>query len=88
MIQNIALGLQVLIGALTTALGAALSGKNVRSINPLPRMIHLRSMLDVCCDLDPRWRVDAHRVVPRAHEGYKRATNVYSPCPTTRAFST
>jgi hypothetical protein len=30
--QNIALGLQVLIGALTTALGAALSGKNVRDI--------------------------------------------------------
>ena len=27
--QNIALGLQVLLGALTTALGAALSGKNV-----------------------------------------------------------
>jgi hypothetical protein len=32
MAQNIALGLQVLIGALTTALGAALSGKNVRGI--------------------------------------------------------
>ena len=30
--QNIALALQVLIGALTTALGAALSGKNVRDI--------------------------------------------------------
>lgn len=28
--QNIALALQVLLGALTTALGAALSGKNVR----------------------------------------------------------
>lgn len=30
--QNIALALQVLIGALTTALGAALSGKNVRDV--------------------------------------------------------
>lgn len=36
MIQNIALALQVLIGALTTALGAALSGKNVRSTNLPP----------------------------------------------------
>jgi hypothetical protein len=35
--QNIALGLQVLLGALTTALGAALSGKNVRDITlPYP----------------------------------------------------
>ena len=31
-LQSIAIGLQVLIGALTTALGAALSGKKVRDI--------------------------------------------------------
>lgn len=30
--QNVAIGLQVLIGALTTALGAALSGKKVHDI--------------------------------------------------------
>jgi hypothetical protein len=30
--QNVALALQVLLGALTTALGAALSGKDVRNI--------------------------------------------------------
>jgi len=32
---NVALALQVLLGALTTALGAALSGKNVRMLPPL-----------------------------------------------------
>ena len=36
MMQNVALALQVLIGALTTALGAALSGKNVRSMSLPP----------------------------------------------------
>jgi len=36
LIQNIAMALQILVGALTTALGAALSGKNVRSIDPFP----------------------------------------------------
>jgi len=30
------MALQILVGALTTALGAALSGKNVRSIDPFP----------------------------------------------------
>jgi hypothetical protein len=40
MAQNVALSLQVLIGALTTALGAALSGKNVRGIL-------------TCCPRDP-----------------------------------
>jgi hypothetical protein len=30
--QNVALALQVLLGALTTALGAALSGKDVRNM--------------------------------------------------------
>jgi hypothetical protein len=35
--QNIALGLQIFIGALTTALGAALTGKKVCDINlPCP----------------------------------------------------
>jgi len=85
--QNVALGLQVLIGALTTALGAALGGKNVRGMT-LPWMTHLRSMLDVCCDLDPRRRVDTYRVLPSAHEGYKRTTNVSTPCPTTRPLYT
>jgi hypothetical protein len=31
--QNIAMGLQILIGALTTGLGAALTGKSVRGRN-------------------------------------------------------
>jgi hypothetical protein len=70
--QNVAISLQVFVGALTTALGAALSGKNVRSKDPwVGHVIRLRTMLDVCRNLNPRWCVDAYSVIPGAREGFE-----------------
>jgi hypothetical protein len=48
---KVAITLEVLIGALTTALGAALGGHNVRNIE---YMLSRVSMLDRDCDLDSR----------------------------------
>ncbi len=86
--QNIALGVQVLVGALTTALGAALSGKNVCGMRyiktcSIPKLVLTTSMLDICCGLTP-WRyIDTGSIVSGAHEGNERATNFETPCPNT-----
>src|SRR5712671_8077728 len=79
--QNIALTLQVLLGALTTALGAALGGKKARSIQLAPHhnVTRLTSMPDVRGDLNPRRGVDTRGVVHGAHEGLERATTVAHP---------
>ena len=80
---HIATILQVLIGALTTALGAALSGKNVRS---LPRFVHRDQSLTITepvisRDLHPRRRVDSRSIIHSTLAEYERARGIaYEGC--------
>lgn len=67
--QNIALTLEILIGALTTALGAALNSDSVHCINLCHPLARLISMPDKNRDLGPWGFLDACSVVPGANEG-------------------
>jgi SMODS and SLOG-associating 2TM effector domain len=68
---NIAIGLQVFLGALTTALGASLTGKSVRGIMLRHSAICLTSLLDNCRNFSPWWCINACGVVPGAHAWLK-----------------
>ena len=68
---NIAIGLQVFLGALTTALGSALSGKNVRALMLHCFVICLTFLLDVCCNFNTWWYVNACGVIPGARTGFE-----------------
>jgi SMODS and SLOG-associating 2TM effector domain len=68
---NIAIGLQVFLGALTTALGASLNGKSVRGIMLRRSVICLTSLLDNGRNFSPWWCINACGVVPGAHAWLK-----------------
>jgi SMODS and SLOG-associating 2TM effector domain len=68
---NIAIGLQVFLGALTTALGASLTGKSVRGIMLRHSAICLTSLLDNGRNFGPWWCINACGVVPGAYAWLK-----------------
>jgi hypothetical protein len=74
---HIATGLQILIGALTTALGAALSGKNVRvPLFSTPQPITDITELDISRNLHPRRRIDSCGIIPCTLAEYERAPGI------------
>jgi SMODS and SLOG-associating 2TM effector domain len=82
---NVAIAVQVLLGALTTGLGAALSGKSVCIMLRLPLAPRSLASLTrtnpvvVNSHIDPRRRLDARRFVSRPRTWFKRAPVFTAP---------
>jgi len=76
--QKVALTLQVLVGALITALGAALRGPSVRCIILILALYlpDIDATVDKYRDHNSRGYVDTCSMVPVAHEGLKRAAKI------------
>ena len=81
-----ALATEVLIGTLATALGAALSGNNVRKHSLHHNSLLTSSSLDIGSDLHPRRCVDSRGVLLGARAWLERTPGIASSSEGSQSF--